>query len=69
MVFLKYQLRGVRVPFPALTCIGGPSDEVWYFCRFAAGTLGPTTFKLGLGEACLCIFFMNMIFAIYPAYL
>ena len=59
----------VAPSFPSLTSIGGPTDEVWYCCRFASGTLGPIVFKLSLAESCLCIFFMNLIFSIYPSYL
>ena len=78
-ISLKSSLYGFpRVPpswracapsFPSLTCTGSPTDEVLYCCRFASGTLGPTVFKLSLAESCLCIFFMNMIFSIYPSHL
>jgi purine-cytosine permease-like protein len=37
--------------------------------RFSTGTLGPTTFGLDLGESCLAILFINLIFAHPPAYL
>lgn len=35
---------------------------------FSTGTLGPTTFGLNLGECCLAILFINLIFAFIPAY-
>jgi len=72
MVFREYHHRGVRVPLPSLTCIDERSVTrflgISFFRRFATGTLGPRTFGLSLSESCLAIFFMNMLFSIYPAY-
>ncbi|KAI0284669.1 NCS cytosine-purine permease [Russula aff. rugulosa BPL654] len=36
---------------------------------FSTGTHGPTTFGLDLGECCVAIVFINLIFALPPAYL
>ncbi|KAF8500276.1 NCS cytosine-purine permease [Russula emetica] len=36
---------------------------------FAAGTLGPVTFGLGLRDSCLVILFFNLLCAVPPAYL
>jgi hypothetical protein len=40
-----------------------------FVSRFSTGTLGPTTFGLNLGESCLAILLINLIFALPPAYL
>ena len=69
MGFREYHRRAVRVLSLCLTCVDGPSDEVWSFRRFALGTLGPTTFALSLSESCLTIFLFNTILSLYPAYL
>jgi hypothetical protein len=68
MVFCKYEHLGVRVPFFSLF-----QDAKLYdfgtLHRFAARTLGPVTFGLGLRDSCLVILIFNLLSAIPPAYL
>ncbi len=76
MVLREYQHRDVRIPSPYLQ-----PDYIGEFelttqigfgvfrTRFSTGTLGPTTFGLDLGGSCLAILFINLIFALPPAYL
>lgn len=81
MVLCKYQHRDVRIPSPHLSYTVVQlhwrvrADEAFFYFirvtppRFSTGTLGPTTFGLDLGKSCLAILFINLIFALPPAYL
>jgi hypothetical protein len=68
MVYCKYEPIGVRVPFFFITteC---RTLRLGTLYRFAAGTLGPVTFGLGLRDSYLVILIFNLFGAIPPAYL
>lgn len=55
--------------FPSLNLHPQAIPILWFFRRFASGTLGPVTFGLGLRDSCLAITFFNLICAVPPAYL
>ena len=68
MVVCEYEHLAVRVLF-SLICACMSNPMIWYFPRFASGTLGPAMFGLSLRDSCLVILFLNLICAVPPAYL
>src|SRR6266446_8985626 len=68
-IWLSANTNILSFVFLFLNCVRRVGLRLWLFCRFAAGTLGPVTFGLGLRDSCLVILFIDLLCAVPPAYL